>query len=159
MRLCCKCNEARIEPETDRETEICRACELERQAAERPLLPDAPDLERAEAFIGESGWRLAKTMLDIPHQYTVRDLGSPDAVKTTARDHSSFEWFVRYVRDAGVRKRWGPHHNTYLIVDEWEYWTMGYPVEDTTVINRQAVGPVAKERIDAEVREALLGRG
>ena len=28
------------------------------------------------------------------------------------------------------------YHLTYLEIDGWEYWSMGAPVRDTTVINR-----------------------
>ena len=155
MRICRKCGEPRVDPAADEETRVCRECELERQAAEPPLPAGASDEETAECFVRESGWRLATTMLDVPHQYTVRDLSSSDAGKTTARGHASFEWFVRHVRASGVPKRWGPYENTYLVVGEWEYWTMGYPVENTTIVNRQAVGPRARRYMDSQVAEAL----
>ena len=157
MRACLKCGEFRIDSTTDPGTRVCRECELERQATERPFSSGASEQEKAEAFILQSGWHLAITMLDIPHQYTVRDLASPDARKTTARTHSGFEWFVAYVRANGIRKRWGRYENTYLVVGEWEYWTMGFPVEETTIINRQAVGPRAIELIEAQVRAARGG--
>jgi hypothetical protein len=31
------------------------------------------------------------------------------------------------------------YHNTYLELDGWEYWTMGAPLPETTVINRARV--------------------
>ena len=157
MRACLKCGEFRIESATDPGTRVCRKCELGRQATERPFRSGASEEERAEAFIRESGWQLATTMLDIPHQYTVRDLASPDARKTTARTHASFEWFVSWIRANGTRKPWGRYENTYMVVGEWEYWTMGFPVEETTIVNRQAVGPGAIELIEAQVEEARRG--
>ena len=154
MRVCLKCGEFRIESSSHPDTRVCRECELERQATERPFPSGATEEEKAEAFIRESGWRLATTMLDIPHQYTVRDLASPDARKTTARSHAGFEWFVRLIRRDGVRKRWRSYEHTYLVVGEWEYWTMGYPVEETTIVNRQAVGPEAIGYMENQVEEA-----
>jgi hypothetical protein len=46
------------------------------------------------------------------------------------------------IRRAGVMKPWPrdaqtpPYRLTYLELDSWEYWTMGAPVPETTVINR-----------------------
>lgn len=157
-RTCLECGDPKIAPGVEPDTRVCRECELERQAAE-PQFPDGiDDGRKALAFIEGSGWRLARTMLDIPHQYTVRDLSSPGAGRTTAWSHVSFEWFVRHIRENGIRKTWGPYENTYLVVGEWEYWTMGFPVEETTIVNRQAVGPAAREAIDAEVSEARAER-
>jgi hypothetical protein len=155
LRTCVVCDLPRIDPATDRDTRVCRDCELARQSAETPFSEGAGDAERARIFIAESGWRLARTMLHIPHQYTVRDLSSRGADKTTARNHSSFEWFVEYVREHGTQKRWGPYNNTYLVIDGWEYWTMGFPVAETTIVNRQAAGPGTTALIEAEVAEAL----
>lgn len=98
-------------------------------------------------FVDQSGWKLAKTMLGIPHQYTVRDLETPAAARTTAMGHAEFEWFARLTLDEGVRRKWGRYFNAYLIVGEWEYWTMGLAPEVTTIINRQAMGDAAKEYI------------
>lgn len=154
-RSCLRCGRAGIAPGTDPGTRVCRECELDRQSGEPPLPSGVDDDRKARVFIEGSGWRLARTMLDVPHQYTVRDLGSPDAGKTTAYGHAAFEWFVRYIRARGVRKEWGPYEHTYLIVDEWEYWTMGYPVEETTIINRQAIGARARETIAGQIAEAL----
>jgi len=162
VRTCLGCGEARIEPSTHPDTRVCRKCELERQAAEPPPPAVADEREDARDFIASSGWRLATTMLDIPHQYTVRDLATPDASKTTAAGHARFEWFVALIRRDGTRKRWGRYQNTYLVVDEWEYWTMGYPVEETTIVNRQAVGPRAVQFMESAVTEARRssrGRG
>ncbi len=99
-----------------------------------------------EEFIANSGWRYAKTMPECPHEYTVRDL-SPGGAKTTAMGDVEFESFVRLIRAKGTRKRWGPYNHTYLIVGEWEYWTMGEPPAETTIINRQAVGPNARKEL------------
>ena len=62
----------------------------------------------------------------MPHEYTVRG-ETPD---------EAFEWFVRHISEHGYRARFGERAYTYLEVDGWRYWTMGAPVEETTIINR-----------------------
>jgi hypothetical protein len=80
----------------------------------------------AEQFIARAPWRFAKTMADQPHEYTVRG-------ETADED---FDWFVSYIREHSYRARYGGRFYTYLEVDRWRYWTMGAPVETTTIINR-----------------------
>lgn len=90
-------------------------------------------------------------MLDLPHQYTVRDLESPDARRTTAMGHAEFEWFAHLTYARGVRQRWGYYYLTYLHLDGWKYWTMGYAPEVTTIINRAATGPDTEAIIAEQV--------
>lgn len=141
------------------DTGVCRDCELRRQESEGPLPSESTESRRMQAFIDGSFWRLARTMLEIPHQYTVRDLSTPDARRTTAMSHRSFEWFVSQIREHGTRRTWGPYKNHYLTLGGWEYWTMGFPVPDTTIINRQAVGPEPRETMAALVLEARQDLG
>ena len=156
MRTCLVCAEPAIPEEVWKSNAVCRECELRRQSRETELPTDLSDEERAERFIRGSGWRLATTMLNIPHQYTIRDLETPEARKTTALSHSEFEWFTQFIRDNGEVKPWGRYRNTYLTVSEWEYWSMGFPIDETTVINRQAAGPAAKDFMRQEVEAARL---
>jgi hypothetical protein len=97
----------------------------------------------ARAYIAEVRWQFAKTMPQWPHEYTVRQW-RPDL------DHEFFE-FVELIRRDGVVKPWPRdastprYHLTYLEVDGWEYWSMGAPVTETTVINRALL---TKDRSD-----------
>jgi hypothetical protein len=56
--------------------------------------------------------------------------------------------YHRRVRRQGVVKPWPAdaavprYHHTYLEIDGWDYWTMGAPVEETTVINRARLEPL-----------------
>lgn len=143
-----------MDPDSHPDVRVCRECELERQSEEGGFLPGASATERAAAFIDGSGWRLAETMLDIPHQYTVRDLSTRGADRTTALGHASFEWFADLIRSRGVVKPWGRYRNTYLTFEGWEYWTMGFPIPETTIINRQAAGPDAADLMKALVERA-----
>jgi len=69
-----------------------------------------------------------------PHEYTVRDW-QPEL-------EGNFFEFVSLIRSAGIVKPWPRdavtprYHHTYLEIDGWEYWTMGEPIFETTVINR-----------------------
>lgn len=86
-------------------------------------------------FVANSGWRFARTMPDQPHWYTVRDLEHPD--RSTCESTASFEAFVAHVRAVGIDQQWGSRLYRYLRLDDYEYWTMGYPVAETTIINRR----------------------
>jgi hypothetical protein len=92
------------------------------------------DLAGARRYIATVRWQFAKTMPQWPHEYTVR-VWRPDLA-------DRFEGFASLIRETGEVKPWprdaaNPrHHHTYLTVDEWEYWTMGDPIKETTVINR-----------------------
>lgn len=77
-------------------------------------------------------------MPECPHEYTVRDL-SPGGAKTTAMGDAEFEWFVRLIREKGELEEWGGQVKPYLRVGGYKFWTMGDPVEETTIINREPV--------------------
>ena len=63
-----------------------------------------------------------------PHEYIVRD-------KCPLTD-GEFVYFIDMQRRFGVKERWGKYNNPYLYIDDYKYWTMGAPMEETTVINR-----------------------
>lgn len=86
------------------------------------------DIERLRVFIARCEWTFAKTMPFAPHEYIVKD----KCPLTT----EEFEYFVNMQREHGVEERWGKYNNPYLYIDDYKYWTMGAPLEDTTVINR-----------------------
>ncbi|MBQ3628049.1 MAG: hypothetical protein II947_03340 [Bacteroidaceae bacterium] len=73
-------------------------------------------------------WTFAKTMPFAPHEYIVRD-------KCPLTDEE-FVYFVDMQRRFGVKERWGKYNNPYLYIDDYKYWTMGAPIEETKVINR-----------------------
>ncbi len=88
----------------------------------------------AHAYIARVRWQFAKTMPQWPHEYTVREW-RPDL-------EPDFLGFAALIRGEGVIKPWPReadrprYHHTYLELDGWEYWTMGAPLPETTVINR-----------------------
>ena len=78
-------------------------------------------------FIANHEWTFAKTMPEIPHWYTLR---------RKATSSEDFSAFVQEIRFRGVVRLFGRRPFTYLDFDGWTYWTMGEPVENTTLINR-----------------------
>ena len=86
------------------------------------------DFERLREMIARCQWTFAKTMPFAPHEYIVKD--------RCPLSKDEFEYFVNMQREHGVKERWGKYNNPYLYIDDYKYWTMGAPIEDTTVINR-----------------------
>jgi hypothetical protein len=77
-------------------------------------------------FVRETEWTYAKTMPQWPHEYIVRG----------RVDENHFEQLVRHVRANG---REAPFYDEKFIYYEeggMLYWTMGAPVNETTIINR-----------------------
>lgn len=99
--------------------------------------PTAPSLsvtmspEEIDAFISAHTWKFAKTMAHMPHAYVVRE---------RCRDEAEFERFVLHIRAHGYKARFGRRWFTYF---DWpvdgvttQFWTMGFPLEQTIIINR-----------------------
>ena len=84
-------------------------------------LPDA-----LRQLVESSQWTFAKTMPDWPHEYIVRDRVDPVL----------FETLVRHIRQHGFEGRFYQSVLTYFAEDGLLYWTMGAPIEETTIINR-----------------------
>lgn len=84
-------------------------------------LPDA-----LQEFIASSKWTFAKTMPEWPHEYLVRD----------RVDRQLFETLVRHIRQHGFQGRFYQDVLTYFAEGGFLYWTMGAPIEETTIINR-----------------------
>ena len=86
------------------------------------------DYDKIRDMIARCQWKFAKTMPFAPHEYIVKD--------RCPLLKEEFEYFVNMQREHGVKERWGKYNNPYLYIDDYKYWTMGAPIEDTTVINR-----------------------
>ena len=86
------------------------------------------DYDKLREMIARCEWTFAKTMPFAPHEYIVKERCPLSA--------EEFEYFVNMQREHGIRERWGKYNNPYLYVDDYKYWTMGAPLEETTVINR-----------------------
>ena len=78
------------------------------------------------SFVDSSEWTFAKTMPVWPHEYLVRE----------RVDASHFEALVRHIRAHGFEGRFYQKPITYFADGGLLYWTMGAPIEQTTIINR-----------------------
>ena len=87
------------------------------------LVPLAPDLR---AFVDRETWTFAKTMPEWPHEYIVRE----------RVDEESFVRLVEHIRGHGYEGHFYAKVITYYDEDGLVYWTMGAPLEETTIINR-----------------------
>ena len=94
------------------------------------VIPET-DAAFMDTFIAERRWQFAETYAETaPHEYTVRDWEHGKAPQ------DRFDRFVHLIRQYGVTEKfWGKPH-AYLYIGDWKYWTMGAPVDETTVINR-----------------------
>ena len=86
--------------------------------------PFPPDLRQ---FVADEKWVYAKTYASTwPHEYIVRD----------RVDEALFTKLVEHIRANGYLGSFYKMKITYYDEDGLVYWTMGAPVEETTVINR-----------------------
>jgi len=77
-------------------------------------------------FIEKSSWTFAKTMPQWPHWYIVR----------SDENAESFARLVMFISETGEPQPYYSQKYIYFEHDGMLYWTMGSPVEETTVINR-----------------------
>lgn len=90
-----------------------------------------PDYDKLREMIARCQWTFAKTMPWAPHEYIVRG-------KFPLADEE-FLYFIEMQRRFGVKEHWGKYYNPYLYIDDYKYWTMGAPVEETIIMNRAKV--------------------
>ena len=83
--------------------------------------------EEFEAWVLAQRWTFAKTMPTVPHEYVVKGKG---------HDPAEFVRAVEFVRANGYLHRWGSRVNAYVDTTTHFYWTMGAPIEETTILNR-----------------------
>ena len=81
--------------------------------------------EQLQGFITGARWK-ETSYGGAPHAYTHRKWN----------DEGEFEAFVTTIRANGYKQAFKGHRCTYLDVDGYQYWTMGWPVEKTVIINR-----------------------
>jgi hypothetical protein len=83
--------------------------------------------EKARDLIARNKWTFAKTMPQIPHEYTLRKNWNSE---------KEFVALVLYIREVGRQEKFGRTTYTYLYLDGYKYWTMGAHIDITTLINR-----------------------
>lgn len=82
--------------------------------------------EDVRRFVDAERWTHAKTMPEWPHEYLVRD----------RVDQGLFERLVTHIRSNGYESRFYLRTITYYDEGGLVYWTMGAPLEETTIVNR-----------------------
>jgi len=82
--------------------------------------------EDLKQFVDEEEWTYAKTMPEWPHEYLVRE----------QVDEELFKKLVIHIRENGYEGRFYSKNITYYEEEGMVYWTMGAPIEKTTIINR-----------------------
>ena len=76
-------------------------------------------------------WLFAKTYADdSPHEYIVRTWDSVS--------ESMFVSFATFIRDYGYEETYQGRRYTCLDVGNQKYWTMGNPMDQTTILNRRS---------------------
>ena len=79
------------------------------------------------AFVNQQEWTFAKTYASTwPHEYIVRD----------RVDEGLFTRLVQHVRTFGHEESFYSKRYTYYHEAGMVYWTMGEPMEETTLVNR-----------------------
>jgi hypothetical protein len=82
--------------------------------------------EELSVFISAENWTYAKTMPKWPHEYLVRQ----------KVDEILFVKLASFIRNNGYKGRFYSKPIIYYGYDGMVYWTMGAPIEETTIINR-----------------------
>jgi len=84
---------------------------------------------KIKKFIDSADWIFAKTYAKTaPHEYAVR--GKNQHLE------DEFVYFVKFIRKHGYKEKFWSRTYTYYDVGEYKYWTMGNPIDETTIINR-----------------------
>ena len=97
--------------------------------SERPKATDV-QLDWFAARMRNNTFRFAKTMPRCPHHYTLRNTWSND---------KDFVDCVQLIRESGYDEAFGGTRFVYLNANGYKYWTMGAPLDETTLINRAKV--------------------
>lgn len=94
-------------------------------------VPTPEELAWARGFVAARSWREAVTYRDkAPHEYVLRkgESGEPG--------QAAFDRFITLIRRFGYADFYYRTRHIYWPVDDHRYWTMGWPVGETVVINR-----------------------
>ena len=96
--------------------------------------PIAEERVWARNFVARRKWREAATYRETsPHEYMVRKW------ETDEQGNRDFDSFVVLIRRFGYADFYYRVRHLYWAIDDFKYWTMGWPVSETIVINRARV--------------------
>jgi hypothetical protein len=96
--------------------------------------PTPEEWEWAWDFIAQRSWREAVTYRKTaPHEYVVRKW------ETDEQGGLDFDRFITLIRRLGFADYYYKVRHIYWALDDFKYWTMGWPVDETIIINRARV--------------------
>jgi hypothetical protein len=96
--------------------------------------PEA-DEEFVRDYISKVRWKFAKSYgKTAPHEYTVKEWEE--------ELEEDFDRFVTIIRTYGYAEKYWSKTHWYFEVDGLKYWTMGFPLGITIIINRADVDTV-----------------
>ena len=93
-------------------------------------MPVSPDL--VLRCLESNFWAFARSMGDKPHWYTLKENWQSD---------TPFSEVVKFIRENGTSRRFYRATFTYWKGGDYEYWSMGAPLDETRLINRAYIGP------------------
>ena len=96
-------------------------------------------LDEAKQYIQSVRWQYAKTYVTAPHEYTVLDW-KPET------KHQMID-FADFILANGYKEQFYSKTFTVLQIDEYKYWSMDFPTENTNLINRTFVDDERKAKI------------
>jgi hypothetical protein len=118
----------------------------------KPTPPE--DVEFMRNYIASVRWKFAKSYAKTaPHEYTVRNWDDGEWTEEQDRD---FVRAVEIIRKYGYPERYWSKIHWYFAIDGLKYWTMGYPLDITKIINRADVNQTygSQDPIEEFSREA-----
>lgn len=86
--------------------------------------------KQVAAFLECEEWTFAKTMPTTPHWYII---------KQKCSDPDKFVEAAEYLQANGVPHRFFKKVYLYSFFGKYKYWTNGYPIDQTDVINRAEI--------------------
>ena len=108
-------------------------------------MSNSQPLACALVLIEQLSFRGAKSMPELPHEYTVRDIAN--STRETA-----YVLLFRHIEANGVIERHQGHERRYLYPgDGYKYWAMTTVAPESRVINRM--------RVEDDIVERLLPEG
>ncbi len=100
---------------------------------------------RFAEFIADRVWTFAKTMPQWPHEYTVRRRNEEDP---------EFCFAVLLIRQTGMKLRFKPTNSRFVYLPQGPhmYWTMGWPLDRTIILNRCLYDPALPDHLPVKTR-------
>lgn len=86
-------------------------------------------MRKNSEYVKNVRWEFAKTYAkSIPHEYTIRDW--------RLDLENEFTEVVKFIRANGYPEKFFHKTHIYYYLDDFKYWTMGDPIDETVVLNK-----------------------